>query len=59
MKLTAIVNNLPANITQYSHIVARPVDGELWFYGAWHDSRGAEAQAREVEGIVLEVELDA
>ena len=58
MKLTAIVNNLPADFDKYGYIVARAVDGELWFYGAWYIGQGAEAQAqaREVDGVMLKVE---
>jgi hypothetical protein len=58
MKLTAIVNNLPRSINKYGYIVARAVEGELWFYGAWHEAQEAEAyqQAREVDGLVLKVE---
>ena len=58
MKLIATVNNLPTNLNRYGWVVARPVDGELWFYGAWYATQEAEAkaQAREVEGIALQVE---
>ena len=58
MKLTAIVNNLPTNMSKYGYIVARAVDGDLWFYGAWYATQEAEAheQAREVDGLVLKVE---
>lgn len=64
MKLTAMVNNLPENMDKWGWIVARPVGGELWFYGAWYAEQGAEAQtealevAREVDGIVLKVEKE-
>ena len=59
MKLTAIVNNLPTHMEKYGFIVARAVDGELWFYGAWYATQEADAyaQAREVDGLVLRVEL--
>ena len=56
MKLTAIVNNLPTDLSRYAYIVARACEGELWFYGAWNDAEGAAAQARQVDGIVLRVE---
>ena len=60
MKLIAMVNNLPENMDKWGWIVARPVDGELWFYGAWYAEQGAEAQAqaREVDGIALKVEKE-
>ena len=56
MKLIAIVNNLPANVMKYEWITARPVDGELWFYGAWHTEQEAKNQAQSVDGIALHVE---
>lgn len=58
MKLTAIVNNLPRDLNRYGYVVARAVEGELWFYGAWYATQEAEAaaQAREVDGLVLTVE---
>ena len=56
MKLTAIVNNLPTDLSRYAYIVARACEGELWYYGAWNDAEGAAAQARQVDGIVLRVE---
>ncbi len=31
------VNNIPAYAKDYNYIVARNVDGELWFWGAYHD----------------------
>ena len=55
-KLVAKVNNLPRNWEQYTHIVAREVEGELWFYGAWYDEDGAWEQACEVGGVVVAVE---
>ena len=55
-KLVAKVNNLPRDWEKYSHIVAREVEGDLWFYGAWYDEDGARKQAREVGGVVVTVE---
>lgn len=57
MKLIAIVNNLPANVTDYAWITANPYEGELWFYGAWYTEEEARAQAREIGGVALEIEL--
>jgi hypothetical protein len=56
MKLTAIVNNLPANLTKYAWITASLYEGELWFYGAWYTEAEARAQAREIYGVALKVE---
>lgn len=64
MKITAIVNNLPANIDTYLArnngilwITATPVDGGLWFYGLWFTEAEAKAQARTEDKIVLKVEV--
>lgn len=59
MKLTAIVNDLPLNLEKYGYIVARAVEGELWFYDAWYATQEAEAseEAREVDGFILKVEV--
>lgn len=56
MKLIAIVNNLPANISEYAWITARLCQGELWFYGAWHTEADAQKQALEIDGVALRVE---
>jgi hypothetical protein len=58
--MTVKINNLPTNYTRYSYIVAREVEGELWFWGAWysHQKAGAARQASEVGGIVVEVPHD-
>ena len=47
------INNKPAYAHQYEYIVARLVDGELWFYGAWNDKAEADEVAHEVDGLVL------
>lgn len=58
MKLIATVENLPRDLSKWGWVVARAVDGELWYYGAWYaeDEAEAKAQAREIDGIVLKVE---
>ena len=50
------VNNLTETATHRKWIVARPVDGELWFYDAWSYDREEDArtQAWEVGGILVE-----
>ena len=47
------VNNRPAYADEYEFIVARVVDGEFWFYGAWDEEDEAYRVAREIEGAVL------
>ena len=48
------VNNLPNTYKQY--IVARAVDGELWFWGSWDDEERAHTVANEIDGIVVYAE---
>ena len=50
------VNNMPESATHRKWIVARAVEGDVWFYGAWayDHEEDARAQAREVDGFVVE-----
>ena len=50
------INNVSESATHRKWIVARAVDGEVWFYDAWAYDRedDARAQAREVNGFVVE-----
>ncbi len=48
------INNMPA--TARTWIVAREVDGELWYYGSWEKKEKAQEVAWEVGGIVVENE---
>ena len=51
MKYTVKVNNLPATAKEY--IVARAVDGDLWFWASYDDEELAHINAIEVDGIVV------
>lgn len=55
MTLSANVNNLPSYATRYKFVVARNVDGELWFWGAYDERENADEAAKSIKGIVLEV----
>lgn len=55
MTLSANVNNLPSYATRYKFVVARNVDGELWFWGAYDERENADEAAESIKGIVLEV----
>lgn len=55
MTLSANVNNLPSYAARYKYVVARSVDGELWFWGAYDERENADEAAESIEGIVLEV----
>lgn len=47
------VNNQPEYASHYEFVVARMVDDELWFYGAYRDGFKADQVASEVYGIVI------
>lgn len=46
------VNNVP-NYAKGKFIVAREVDGELWFYGAWSDEKEARSVSRVIDDAVV------
>ena len=50
-----IVYNLPPNFSKFSYIVARRVNGVLWFWGAFRKRNDANEAALEVGGVTLEV----
>lgn len=47
------IKNIPAYANDYEFIVAREVDGALWFYGAYADGFKADKVATEVGGVVV------
>lgn len=47
------INNKPNYANEYEFIVAREVDGEYWFYGAYADGFKAEKVAMEIDGIIF------
>lgn len=48
------INNYKSYADQYKYIVARRVDEELWFWGAWNDRDKANDVAEELgNGVVL------
>lgn len=53
------VNNLPAYAEGKRYIVARNLDGELWFWGAWDDEAKARQAAVEIDGVVVSAERQA
>lgn len=52
--MNVIVKNVPPYAEPYEWIVARPCDGELWFWGAYHDRIKAWRIAEEIGGVVVE-----
>ncbi len=52
-----MINNLPNYANDYRYIVARRVDGELWFYGAWNDADKANEVALEIGGETIDTQV--
>ena len=52
LKMT--VKNLPFHYEPF--IVARPYDGDLWYWGSWESEETAHTIAIEVDGIVVYAE---
>lgn len=50
----AKVNNLDAEHERY--VVARLVDGELWYWGSWDDAEAAKIVAQQFDnGVVIDM----
>ena len=47
------INNIPEYADGYKFTVARIVDSELWFYGAYNDEVKARNVAIEIDGMVI------
>lgn len=57
LKGIVTINNVSAYVTDEKFIVARLVNGELWFWGAWDDKKSADKVAQTMQDmIVVEVE---
>lgn len=48
------INNLPDNYKNYAYVVARKVDGDLWFWGCYNDRNRANETALEEGGETWE-----
>lgn len=49
-----MVKNVADYAKDYKYIVARNIDGELWFWGAWNDRNKANEVAIELgNGVVI------
>ena len=53
MKEVIKINNEPKYASDYEFIVARKVDNEYWFWGAYEDGFRAEKAAIEIGGVVF------
>lgn len=47
------INNEPEYAHNYEFVVARNVDGEFWFHGAYSDGFEAELAATEIGGVIF------
>lgn len=47
-----IINGMPKYARNLPYIVAREVNGEYWFYGAYDDEYMAEQVAYEIDGFI-------
>jgi hypothetical protein len=56
IKVIANIKNMPDYASEFPYIVAREVEGELWFWGVYEDGKRADEVAGQINGIVLEVE---
>ena len=48
-----MIKNLPNYANEYKYIVARRINGELWFWGAWNNRNKANEVAIEIGGEVI------
>ena len=48
-----MIKNLPPYATKYKYIVARYIDGDFWFWGAYADRNRAYDVALEINGVVV------
>lgn len=51
-----MINNIPKYAEDRKYIVAREVDGEFWFWGAFDDNNEAHRTAGEIDGYVFDRE---
>lgn len=47
------IHNAPRYAEEYKYIVAREVNGDLWFWGAYSDVFKADQAAEEINGVVI------
>lgn len=48
-----MINNMPEYAKDYEFIVARKVDDEFWFWGAYSNGFQAELVAGEINGVIF------
>ena len=50
------IKNKPNYAKEYSFIVAREIDNDLWYWGAYNDRNEANRVASEINGMVFQNE---
>ena len=45
--------NMPEYANDYEFVIAREVDGDYWFWGAYEDGFKADRIANEIGGVVI------
>ena len=45
--------NMPEYANDYEFVVAREIDGDFWFWGAYENGFKAEQVAMEIGGVVI------
>lgn len=53
MTATELLMNAPDYADDYEFVVARAIDEDLWFWGAYENGFKAEQVAREIGGVIL------
>lgn len=53
MRCCIDINGVEECAYRYKYIVARPVDCELWFWGAYNDFKSANSSAQDINGLVF------
>ena len=48
-----MIHNLPKTASEYRFVVAREIDGDLWYWGAYNDWVKAHDAAVKINGVVL------
>ena len=51
--MNVIIRNVKTYATEYKYIVARRVDNEWWFWGAWNEYNEAFDAATNINGCVF------
>ena len=53
VKGTLTINNMPRDTFKYKYIIAKAVEGQIWYFGADDDQSRAEEVAKANDGFVI------